>query len=495
LGIVKKQGVINTILVYAGTGIGAVSLLFIQPVYLTKDELGLTRLVLSFAGVLSILFSFGVSAVTVRYLPKTFNAEKKHHGFFGFLLIYTTLSVLVGLLILGLFKGLIFKFYSESAAAFNDNFNFVILLTIINAYILGFNSYCISLLRTTFPTFLNDIFTRILFIGIIFLHFFGYIDLQQFLLAFCGIYAVQCVMLLLHIFVIDKPGFIPDSPFIQSKIGYGPIIRYGVIITITALNSVSLKYLDSIFVGQLSLGAVGVYSVAAFLGLMIEIPLNALERIANPKISHAMASNNMSEISTIYYHSAKSLLLLGGLLFLFITSNVNNILTLLPKDYAEGATITLFIALGALINMATGVNYPILINSDRYIWGSIFLITLLILTIAGNIFLIPIYGMLGAAITSFLASAVYNLLKYLFIWKRFGMQPFDIKTLLIFLLICVLFFVGYYTPLPLPPFLAILVRGFLLSVAFTAGVILTKSATELYTYIPARIRKKFSFLN
>ncbi|HLG39300.1 MAG TPA: hypothetical protein VI461_06515 [Chitinophagaceae bacterium] len=495
MGIIKKQAIINTLLVYAGTVIGFFSLLFVQPVFLTKEELGLTRLILSFAGVLSILFSFGISAVTIRYLPRLFNPEKRHHGFFGFLLIYTTLSVIAGLIILFSLRDLIFSFYSDGASAFNANFDYVILLTIICAYILGFNSYCVALLKTAFPTFLNDILNRILFILTIFAHFLGFLDLQQFLLAFCLSYGLQCLLLLFYIFRIDKPGLIPGREHFRNTIGFRPIIRYGVIITITALNSVSLKFVDSIFVGNISLAAVGIYSVAAFLGLVIEIPLNALERIANPKISHALANNNLSEVKTIYHDSSKSLLLLGGWLFIMVTSNVKDLLTFLPSDYATGAVITLFIAIGALINMATGVNYPILVNSDKYIWGSVFLIILLLMTIVGNVILIPIYGMVGAGITAALASTIYNLLKYIFIWKRFNLQPFDSGTFKIIFLILIGYFAGVLIPVPLNPFAAIVVRGILLSAFFLSGILFTGAARDVYHYIPVKIRDKFPFLN
>lgn len=495
MGQIKKQGIINTILVYTGIVIGFVSLLFIQPVFLTKEELGLTRMILGFAAVMSILFSFGISAVTIRYLPRTFGKDHKHRGFFGFVIIYTTISIMVGLIILLAAKGLIFRFYAEGSKQFIEHFNFVILLTIINAYILGLNSYCIALLKTTFTTFLNDVLSKVLFIVIIFLHFFGYLNLEQFLFAFCMTYGITCVLLIINIFFIDSPGFVPDSKYIQENIGYRPMIRYGIIITVTAMNSVGLKYLDTLFVGTISEGQAGIYSVAAFIGLMIEMPLNALERIANPSIAHAMASKNMEEIKNIYYLSSRFLLFLGGWLFIMVVSNIHDLLTFLPADYRDGTFVTLFISCGALINMATGINYPILINSDKYIWGSVFNVSLLAMTVVGNILLIPYLGMLGAAVTSFAASAIYNLLKFLFIKKRFQLQPFDFKSLYVFLLIIGLAAVGYFLQMEIMPVLSIAMKVITLSLIYLCVVVYFKWATELYKYIPAFIKRKFTFFN
>ncbi len=494
MGVIKKQGINNTLLVYAGTLIGFVSLLFIQTNFLSEEELGLTRMILGFSAVMSILFSFGISAVTVKYLPKAFDKDNKHRGFFGFIIIYTTISVIIGLIILYSTKSLIFSFYKDGSQEFTNHFHFVILLTIINAYILGLNSYCIALLKTTFTTFLNDVLSKILFIVIIFLHFFGYLNLEEFLFAFCMTYGLIGLLLIVNIFFIDRPGFFPDNKYIRENIGYRPIIRYGVIITVTAMNSVGLKYLDTLFVGSISLGHAGVYTVAAFIGLMIEIPLNALERIANPSIAHAMASKNITEIKNIYYLSSRFLLFLGGWLFIMVISNITDLLTFLPPAHREGTFVTIFIACGALINMATGINYPILINSDKYIWATVFNISLIVMTVTGNILLIPHIGMLGAAITAFVSSAIYNFLKFLFIKKHFNLQPFDLKSLYVFLLVGILSVAGYFIHTVNLPLVSIMIKTILLSVIYLSILISAKWLTDLYKYIPAPIRKRFKIL-
>jgi hypothetical protein len=64
MGIVKRQGIKNTIIIYFGILIGFISLLIIQPVYLSKAEMGLTRLLLAFASLYSHPFSLLASATS-----------------------------------------------------------------------------------------------------------------------------------------------------------------------------------------------------------------------------------------------------------------------------------------------------------------------------------------------------------------------------------------------------------------------------------------------
>ncbi len=495
MGIVKKQGISNTILVYIGTLIGFVSLIFVQPHYLSKEELGLTRLILSFGSVLSILFSLGISAVTIRYLPRAMDPASRHRGFFGFLLLYTSAAVIAGSVILHFVQGTILRFYGSGAGSFQEHFSYVLLLTVILSFVLGFNAYCIALMRSTITTVLNDIVVRVLLIAIILVRFSGWFDLQQFLLAFCLIYAVQGVALLIAIFKFDRPGLIPDFGFINENIGLRPILRFGAIITLTAMNSVTLKYIDTMFVGTISIELVAVYSVAAFLGLAVEIPLNALERIANPSISHALARNDLAAVRTVYHDSSRALLLIGGWLFLMVAVGARDLFQLLPAGYSDGVIVTQVIAFGALINMGTGVNYPILANSHKYIWGSVFLVILLLLTVAGNIMLIPRIGMLGPAIAGCLASIVYNGLKFEFIRRNFGMQPFDMATLKQLLIIAVLLAAGSFIPVPGPAMVALVVRACAISALYAVGSIAWRTSADLYHHIPARWMKRMTFLH
>lgn len=489
VGVVKRQGIRNTLLVYIGTLVGAVSLLFVQPTFLTTEELGLTRLILSCGTVISSLLSFGISSVTVRYLPRVLDHEQRHRGFFGFMMLYVTVSVVLGLFMLHFLKGPLEWMYGTNGDLFGANYRYVILLAVSYAFVLGLNAYCVALLRSVFPTFVNDILVRLFFIVLILFHFQGALSLDDFLLGFCLTYTAQALIMAAYVFLVERPGMVPDLAHMRREIGLRYILRYGVVITFTAINSVSLKYLDSLFVGRIAVGDVAVYSVAAFIGLIIEVPLNALERIANPAVAHAMAAKDLGQVRTIYHRSARFLLMIGGLMFLGVVMNAQDLLSLLPGEYHRGWTVSIVIAFGALINMATGINYPILINSDRYIYGSLFLVVLLAITVVGNWLLIPHLGMMGAAVTACFANVVHNGLKYEFIRRRFGMQPFDGGTLRLVALITVLTAIGVLVPLPWSPWVNIPLRATVTTAVYIVVVFRLGLADELHDQLPRFLRK------
>jgi O-antigen/teichoic acid export membrane protein len=348
-----------------------------------------------------------------------------------------------------------------------------------------------ALLKSVFPTVLNDIIVRVLFVVVILLHFAGWLERDAFLLTFCLIYVAQALLLAAYVLVVDRPSLVPDIAHLRQEIGLRSIMRYGAVITFASINSVSLKFIDSIFVGRISTEQVAVYSIAAFIGLIIEIPLTALERIANPAIGHALAKNDLGQVRTIYHRSARFLFLLGGLCFVLVVGNVVDVLGELPEGYQAGASVTMVIALGALINMATGINYPILVNSDRYIYGSVFLVILLVVTVIGNWLLIPRMGMMGAAVTACGASVIYNALKYEFIRRRFGMQPFDGTTVRIAGVVLLLAAVAWSVPLPWGAYGNVAVRTVIGVGAYVLLVRQLGLALDALEHIPPALRRWF----
>ncbi len=63
----------------------------------------------------------------------------------------------------------------------------------------------------------------------------------------------------------------------------------------------------------------------------------------------------------------------------------------------------LFIGLGRMVDLVTGINGTILGTSPKYKYELYFSVTLAILTVVTNYMLIPQYGINGAAFATFLS--------------------------------------------------------------------------------------------
>ncbi len=446
MGVIRRQGIKNTITGYLGILIGFVNLVVVQPHFLTKEELGLTRILYSFALLVAMFVPLGIGNATLKYFPLFKDDEKKHHGYFGFMNLFPIIGFVFSALTIYLLKDFILNSYRKESPLLLEFFNYVFPLIFFNAFISVLSVYCNANFKSTIPSFINDVGVRLMTIAVVSIYFLRWINLDQFIFSFVMIYGVQLLLLIVYIFSFERPGFKIDWESFREKKMFD-LIRYGLLLWFASVASIGLKYFDSLMIGKyISLSAVGVYTVAAFIPTVIETPLNALDRIASAKISFAWTSGDKSQIDEIYHKSSLYMFLLGGFLFLLINLNIHTLLTFLPDGFQQGEFVVLIISIGTLFNMATGLNSPILLNSDKYRYGAVYLITLAVLLILLQRIFIPHYGILGAAIATTCASVIYNTMLFITVYWFFKLQPFNKKNLQVLSVIIGIFFTIYFIP-------------------------------------------------
>lgn len=489
MGVIKRQGIKNTISSYLGILIGFVNMIVIQPQLLTKEELGLTRILYSFSLLVSVFVPLGIGNATLRYFPVFRDEKKKHHGYFAFMNLFPVIGFLLAFIFILLFKDFILNQYRRESPLFLEYFNYVFPLIFFNSFINVLSIYCNANLKSTVPSYLNDIVVRVLTIVVVSVYFLKWIDLNGFIACFVMIYGFQLSVLIGYVFYFDRPSFRIDWPVFREK-KFMNLIRYGLLLWFAGIASLGLKYFDSIMIGKyMPLTFLGIYTIAAFIPTVIEAPLVAFEKIAAAKISYAWATDDRRQIDEIYHKSSLYMFLLGGWLFLMINGNTSALYTFMPAGYELGEHVVLIISIGTLFNMATGLNAPILFNSERYRYGALLLILLAVLLLAFQILLIPRFGLVGAAIGTAGSSILYNSLMMLAVWRFYGLQPFSIrnlKVLLVFLLSCLCF---RLLPEIANPYVSIPVNAVILSVIYAAGVIVLRIVPELEKEAIRLIRK------
>lgn len=494
LGTIQRQGIINTFLIYAGVALGFINTVVIQPKFLHTNEVGLTRLMINFGALSSTFLLMGGSNTCVRFFSQFKDEKSRHHGFFGLMLLFPLAGIFLGTIAVFLLRGWIIETYSHDPAdkqhLFALYFDWAYMLGAVMTLTILVNAYSGSNLRTTVPSFFNDIWVKFALIVVTIAYSLGWMQLDWYVRAVFLTYVSQLLFMLGYIFYIDKPGLKVDWKFAKEA-GIWKIIRFSMLMSLASLSSLSIKFLDSVMIGAyLSLDSVAIYSIGAFIAQFIETPLASLERVAMVKIAHSFKSNNMEEIKTIYYRSVRYLFLLGGFLTVCIVTNVHDFLMLLPEDYRAASSVTIIMCAGSLVNMATGVNSPIINNSTKYYWNLVFLGFLLVTTILFNMLLIPKYGIVGSAIATGLSVAMFNIMKFFFIWKNFRMQPYDAATLKTIVVIGAALAAGLFLPVPAQPFWAIVVRGVCISLVYGVLTWTMNIIPEFHSYLPFGKRNK-----
>lgn len=492
MGVIKRQGIKNTIITYIGILIGAINIIFIQPKLLTPEELGLTRLLYDFSYMVGIAIPLGLPNIIVKYFPFFKDHDKKHNGFAGFILAVFFVGFIISVVCLLIFKPVITSYYIEKSKLFVDYFSFIIPFTFIVSAVTVTTAYCQSLFKSTIPSFLNDICLRLGTIVITILYFNKWISLDTYVYFFIGLYAIELFIIVGYILLVDRISFVPNKELFKQYSG-STMLRFGLLLCLASFSSIGLRKVDALFLGTTSLALVAVYTTAIFIASFIEVPLGALERISHTKIADSFAKENFTEIEKIYKDSVKYLLLIGGLLFLGINACTKYVYQIghLPPEYIQCIDVVYIVGVGALINISTGVNSAIMFYSKHYILGTVFLVITLIITIVLNLVLIPIYGIYGAAIASALASFIFNFVKFFFIYQKFKFQPYTLKLVYILLLIIVCSIITYFLPeINSNAFINLIFKGAVVSLLYIVTVYQLKIAPELFQMIQMKIKKK-----
>ena len=95
------------------------------------------------------------------------------------------------------------------------------------------------------------------------------------------------------------------------------------------------------------------------------------------------------------------------------------------------------------------------------------------------IFLIPIYGINGAAYAALLSSIIFNLIKIIFIYYKYRFLPFSIKSVYVIIITIITFLIIYFLPSNKNYILDILFKSFFIMIFFVPIIYLFKVSIDL----------------
>ena len=425
MGIIKRQTIISSVFAYAGTGVGFVTQGLLFPQLLTPAQVGLTGLLLSWSVVLAQVGNLGLNGAGGRYFPYFRDHDRQHNGYLLLSMLTTFVGVLFCAALLIGFRPWMVERNLEKSTLFVDYYYWLIPLTLFMVAFNVFDNYAKLLYDTVPGTLYQQFINRLVILTTIIGYGLGWLNFNQFMLGWMVAFLTPAV--LMGIRVAQKHGFSVSSRYFSVKPELRKqITRYAALSLLTALSSNAILSIGSIMVNDTAgLKSTGIYTITVYFGSVIALPAASLYKVAGPIIADAWKRNDPAHIADVYARSCLNQLIIGCLVFVGIAANLPNVFQWLPAGYEVGYYVVLWIGLGKLIDMATGVNGVILATSRYYAYDSAFFIALIVVTISVNAWLIPRYGINGAAMGAAFVTALYNFVRTTFVWIAFRMQPFS----------------------------------------------------------------------
>ena len=462
--------------------LGAISTVFVYPNVFNDqpDHWGLIQLIVAYSFIISTFSNFGVPKTFIRFFPIIENKSKFY--FFSFLLI--TIGYLLFLILALFFEDWFFKFISASPLLI-DKFYLIYFMVLIISFYELFVSISRSNLNSTLPTFLNEAFLKSYSLIVLILHGLKILNFDQFLFFYVGGYLMKLIIIFISQFNTKSINLI----FSLRGIKITELIQFGLFVIVGGASAMLVSRLDMVMIGKfMGLKHVAFYSVAFYVGNAIRVPGRAVVAISAPIVSKAWKNNDLKLIKDIYYKSSINQLIIGGIFFVCVWLSVDDIFSLLPEKFSGGRLVVFFIGLSQLFNVAMGVNGAIILNSKYYRFDLYANLFLLAVTFLSNYLFIPdssplkelgIVGINGAAFATALSIFLFNFIKFVFIYVKVKLHPFDIKTLYSILLLLFVYYVVDSLSLDFNPYLNILLNSSISLIIFVPILLYTKLSLEL----------------
>ena len=469
MGIVTNQSFKNTVFTYLGFGIGALNTLFLYTYFITDVYYGLVAFLMSTANIVMPLMAFGAHNTIIKFYS-AFKTKNSLNSFLTLMLLLP-LALIIPIGLIGCFTyETIGELLSQKNVIVKDYVWYIYVTAIAMAYFEVFFAWSKTQLQTVFGNFMKEVFHRVGTMLLLFAVYFKWIDVEQFVLGIVILHIIRTIIMKLYAFSVK----LPVIKFYKIE-GLSAILKYSSLIIIAGSIATIILDIDSFMLGMyILIQEVAYYGVAIYIATVIVVPSRSMQQILQPLTAQYLNDNNKVALKDLYVRSSQTLFIIGGFIFIIILININALYMLIPKQFSGGLLVVFLVGIAKLYDCLMGCNNVVLFNSDYYRVVLLFGVILTVLTVILNIVFIPVFGINGSALATFLAISIYNTIKIYFVKAKFNMMPFDKNTAKVLMLIILSTALFYFWEFPFHP---------IINIAFKSAL-----ATGIYVLIILKLR-------
>ena len=484
MSTIRRQSILSSGLVYFGFALGFVyTILFARR--FTPEQYGLTNMFMALGSIMYYVANLGLPNYIYKFYPyyRDHLAPKKND-----MLTWSLLAGTAGfaLVVIGafLFKGFVIrKFGSQSPDVvryyywiFPFGFG-ITLYTLLEAY-------AWHLKRSVLTTYFREIQLRLYNIALVVLFYVGMLpQFDLFIKLYAFGYILLAICLLVYLLFIRQVHFTFHVSHVTRRFFRKIMAQASMVWSGQLLYNLSLFFAQIVIAAVVPGGLtyVGIYSLAQIVASLVQAPQRSVIAASIGPLSQAWKDKDYGRIDRIYARSSINQLIFSVGMFVLIWVNFRDGVTTfhLKRDFLLAQTPFLFIALTKVVDMGTGVTNQIFSTSTYWRFDFITGVSLTALTLPANYVLTKAIGFTGPAIADLITFGIYNAIRWVFLYRKFDMQPFSLKTLYTLLLGGA---VWWITQALFPPgggFVRLVERSAVFLVLYGAGVLLLKLSEDV----------------
>lgn len=411
-----KEALFTVILNYLGIVLGYINMIILIPYFFQPETIGAIQISSRIGYFLAFILAFGLPSSIIKYYPllglKKFLASTKY--------IFIFIGFGIGALIW------IYFFFPTILPLGDLPSEYYWLPYGLGLIFLGnfiFANALIALKKVVLATFFTGNFFRF-FVFASAIYCFFYPPISDGTLLFIFFLGNGFALIGLTYFFIKRnknlkplPSYTPGKP--------NEIYSFSFFSLLSAIGGRLLTQVDTFMVAEMEINgmySVGIYSIGVFIATVIEIPRYSISGISLVIFSKAWQDKNFQKMKGLLEDTALGLCLLTFPLFFVIAFNLEEFYSIMPKGnvYRSGLWVAIFISLSKVIDLSFGSNTELISSSEKYKVNLYFMLILVGVNILINFYLIPMYGITGAAIATLISTILFNIMKEVYIRHQFN---------------------------------------------------------------------------
>lgn len=488
MGIIARQSFYNVLSILFAFALGGLNTIVFYPRIMGPEFHGLLVAMLANSNIIQPIFSYGIQFSIIKFYSAC-KTKKEQDNLLVFSVLLPLLVILPLIVSVYQFEFISNYFFKEDSPA--RSFLYLIFsVAIATAYFEIFYSWLRIQKKTVLGNFLKEVYQRIMITILLSFYFLGWFDFDGFVIALVVGYYLRLLLIVSYALWVYSPTINWELPT-NTKV----VLRYCSYIFLTGFSASIILDLDKSMIEQiLKPEYVSFYTVAIFIAAVIDAPSRAMVQIVSPLVAEAINSDNKNRLEQLLKKSSLNLFFVSGLLFVLITTNLDDIYRLIQflnkeNGYAAGLPIILLISITKLFSASLGCLNNIITNSEYYRYLLLFSLGAASLAVVLNIKFITTYGFIGAAMATLVVVIIFNLLKVFLVYYKLKIQPFTQKSFWILILIATLYLIFENLVLPIEPLFSIVAKSSLITILYLSISYFLKFSEEVNAFINRFIKK------
>lgn len=500
MSTIRRQSIIASLVIYVGFAVGMLNTYFLgEERYFTSNQYGLISILVPIASMMYAFANLAMPSYIMKFYPyyKDHLPDRKNDmltwamlgGFIGF-----------GLVVVGgiIFKDLVIRKYSQNSPELVHYYYWIFPLGLGLTILSILEVYAWNVGKAVLTNFLREVQWRLLTTVLIVLFIFRLIpDFDSFVKFYAFTYPVVAITLLVYLITTGKIHF----TFSVSKVTrryFKKIVTFNLFIYSGFLVLTIAQVFDQLVIASVlpdGMAKAGVFGFAQIMATVILAPQRGIIAAAVPHLSRAWKEKDMGKLQRIYQRSSLNQLIFSVGIFLLIAINYREaIVTFNQKElFLAGFSAFILMGLTRVIEMGTGLNSQIIGTSTYWRFELISGICLLAFMLPLTVILARQFDILGPAIANLVSISLYNLIRLIFLWKKFGLFPFVPASLYTLFIGAAVTLISWWLCRDLHGFWGLVIRSSIFIALFASAVIgfkLSPDTQAVVASLKKRILKK-----